>query len=252
MILKKEVVMNVFKNIKEKLAKYSINHNLLEFNKNVDSFKKKIFIAPVTVLVLALWSGTSWAFYDNNLDGSFCLIILLGIILGTIFHVWLSSLKINGWFLKCICYLSKSRTLKSFINTTNYHDKIILDMFENSNINDEILEFYKIMSRINFSNSQPINNIYLDNEEISYNLNKMKRIVYYHDEKAFLKFFKNSFVLNFLFYCQHPNVITLLNNFIVEDAHSLNVQENNFLQTQDISITTDQHTHLKQKFKAAL
>lgn len=221
--------MNILQKLKKQLENFHINDDFLSFYKKANTFKIKFF-SPIASL-----SVLSWLFFSVfvlhiplHTFSDYFLGLFVGVFIQTIFIILFLSYitPMNGTFFKFVLRLMPNSILKSFIDSYDYQEEILENLFKNSQFKENLLHFYRFMDKVNFADSYDRNFINYKNKEIKNHLDKIIYIIQNDDKKAFSDFFKKKFFPDFKTYSHNEKVLELLELITNDKSDSSGSEEN--------------------------
>lgn len=246
--------MNLIQKIKSQLESVGVNDNFFQFYTQTTNFKLKFF-APIISAIAIPWVLYCIFGLGIKPEGFNQWLLFFGIggfvqpLLITLFLSYLTPM--NGFFFKKISsFWTGNRILKSFIDSTDYQDTILFQIFDNKPFKESILQFYSLLNSINFATSYSHNQVNYVNKEIKEHLDKLTLIIQQNDKQKFVSFFKSKFISDFVTYSQHEKVLEVL-----KITQSVTEEDKNlpgYNPGDDLLEAMREELNLKNKFKKVL
>lgn len=246
--------MNIIQNIKSHLVAVGVNDNFFQFYTQANNFKLKFFAPTVSAVIIpwVLYCIFALGIQPESFNQWLLFLGVVGFAQPLIITLFLSYMvPMNGWFFKTISsFWSSNRILKSFIDSTDYQDNILSQLFDDKSFQKSLLEFYSLINSINFATSYAHNQVNYANKEIKNHLDKLTRIIEQNNKEKFIYFFKSHFISDFSTYSQHDKVIEVL-----KMTGNLSQEEQNlpgYNPGDDLLSAMKEEINLRNKFKKVL
>lgn len=248
--------MNIIESIKEQMETAGINENFFDFYFQSENFKLKFFAIFISVLTIPL--GLYLIFSVHHLPSLVdFLFSCLGIFVAQLSITTLLSfsMPITGLFFKTVSrWFPGNRTLPSLIDSTEYKDKIISNLFDNKEFMNSLLTFYSFLDKINFSDSYGHNEVNYKNKEIKENFNTLGKICRNENKKSFVSFIKSKFIHDYQTYSTNEkliSVMTMVGNSTLLDSNT-NSNNSKTIQQDDLLKAMSEELSFRNKFKKVL
>lgn len=246
--------MNLIKNIQEQFTTLGITDSFFNLYSRSRDFKFKLFAPFVTGATF------TWMFYClfglhvqiHNFQEAFVFFVIGCIVQPLAISFLLAHfIPINSIFFKSVSSLfPNNRSLKAFIDSTDYQDNILSSLFDNKDFVDSLLKFYALLDNINFatsySSNYPSRSI---NQNIQENYKNLCTIIKYKDNSGFVSFFKSKFIKDWNTYSQHDKVEEV---FILASDFGSSIEPEQPLKNNDLIEHPVEKDSLKNKFKKVL
>lgn len=246
--------MNLIQNIKSHLESVGVNDDFFHFYGQATNFKLKFF-APIVSAIAIPWVLYCIFGLGIKPEGFNQWLLFFGVggfvqpLLITLFLSYL--LPMNGLFFKTVSsFWPNNRILKSFIDSTDYQDNILSQLFKDQSFKKSLIDFYSLINSINFATSYAHNQVNYANKEIKEHLDKLTRIIEQNDKVKFISFIKSHFISDFSTYSQHDKVLEVL-----KITGNLSQEEKNLPGQNpgdDLLAAMKEEINLRNKFKKVL